>query len=180
MKYVNNQETSSIIDNHETSSYIHYHETSPDNHETSLYSTILQVDGNISLFDISLEKQAEAGLSIPVHISEYRSQIPNKEPRRKPVLQTIRRNNAILQSMELPVIMNLNPRSIYNKTDEFLELLEQYSPQVITISESWERENLSLQELLQLENYKIITNVKQRDFKGGKPAIIINKEKIYI
>ena len=43
MKYVNNQETSSIIDNHETSSYIHYHETSPDNHETSLYSTILQV-----------------------------------------------------------------------------------------------------------------------------------------
>ena len=63
-----------------------------------------------------------------------------------------------MQSMELPVIMNLNPRSIYNKTEEFLELLEQYSAQVIRISESWERENLSLQELLKLENHRIITN----------------------
>ena len=121
-----------------------------------------------------------AGQIIPVHISEYRNQFPNLEPRRRPVLQTIRRNNDILQSMELPVVMNINPRSIYNKKDEFLELLDQYSAQVITISESWERENLSLQELLQLENYKIITNVKQRDFKGGKPAIIINEEKFYV
>ena len=180
MKYVNNHETSSIINNNKTSSNIQNHETSGDNHKTSLCGTILQVDGNISLLDTSLEKQAGAGQCIPVHISEHRNQFPNMEPRRKPVLQTIRRNNAILQSMELPVIMNLNPRSIYNKTEEFLELLEQYSPQVITISESWERENLSLQDLLQLDNYKIITNVKQRDFKGGKPAIIINEEKYYV
>ena len=86
MKYVNNQETSSISDNRETSSHIHYHETSPDNHETSLCSTILQVDDNISLLGISLEKHSEAGLSIPVHVSKYRSQIPNKEPGRQPVL----------------------------------------------------------------------------------------------
>ena len=82
--------------------------------------------------------------------------------------------------MELPVIINLNPRSIYNKTEEFFELLEQYSAQVITISESWERENLPLQDLLHLENYKIITNVKQRNFKGGKPAIIVNEDKFYV
>ena len=82
--------------------------------------------------------------------------------------------------MELPVILNINPRSIYNKTEEFFELLEQYSAQVITVSESWERENLSLQQLLKLENYRIITNVKQRDFKGGKPAIIINEDKFYV
>jgi hypothetical protein len=34
--------------------------------------------------------------------------------------------------------------------------------------------------LLQLENYRVISNVKQRDFKGGKPAIIINEEKYHI
>ena len=145
-----------------------------------MYEPLLQVDGNISLLDTSTQEQAGAGQSISVHISEHRSQTPNLQPRRQPVLKTIRRNNAILQSMELPVIMNINPRSIYNKTEEFYELVEQYSAQVITISESWERENFTLQELLKMENYKIITNVKQRDFKGGKPAIIINEEKFYV
>ena len=59
-------------------------------------------------------------------------------------------------------------------------MIEQYSPELITISESWERENLSLEDLLKLENFEIITNVKQRDFKGGKPAILVNKNKFYV
>ena len=76
--------------------------------------------------------------------------------------------------------MNINPRSIYNKTEEFSELLEQYSADLITISESWEREDIPLEKLLQLKNYKIITNVKQRDFRGGKPAILVNEEKFHV
>ena len=79
--------------------------------------------------------------------------------------------------MELPTVININPRSIYNKQDDFKILLEQYSGDAIFISESWERENLPLDKLLQLENFRIISNVKQRDFQGGKPAIIINEEK---
>ena len=86
----------------------------------------------------------------------------------------------ILQSLDLPVVININPRSIYNKTDEFKILLEQYQADVICISESWERSNLSLDELLQLENYEIISNVKQRNFKGGKPAILVNKKKYHV
>ena len=96
--------------------------------------------------------------------------MPIFQPKRQPVRKTIKRNNVILQSMELPVIMNINPRSIYNKTEEFSVLLDQYSADLITISESWERDNLPLSELLQLENYRVITNVKQREFNGGKPA----------
>ena len=99
------------------------------------------------------------------------------QPMRLPIRKTIRRNNIILQSMDLPVIMNINPRSIYNKTDEFSLLLDQYQADVITMSESWERDNLPLDELLNLDNYKILSNVKQRGFKGGKPAILVNKEK---
>ena len=80
--------------------------------------------------------------------------------------------------MELPTVMNLNPRSIYNKSEDFRVLLEQYSVDCVTMSESWERDNLSLSQLLaDLENYQIITNVKQREFKGGKPAILINTDK---
>ena len=82
--------------------------------------------------------------------------------------------------MELPVIMNINPRSIYNKTDDFYLLLEQYQADLICMSESLERDNLPLDELLDLENNRIITNVKQRDFKGGKPAILINEDKYHV
>ena len=80
--------------------------------------------------------------------------------------------------MELPTVMNLNPRSIYNKSEDLRLILDQYFVDCVTMSESWEREDLSLiSELLDLEYYKVISNVKQREFKGGKPAIIINTEK---
>ena len=73
--------------------------------------------------------------------------------------------------------MNLNPRSIYNKKEALCLLLDQYSVDCLTISESWERENLSLSQFLDLENYRVFTNVKQREFKGGKPAILVNTDK---
>ena len=73
--------------------------------------------------------------------------------------------------------MNLNPRSIYNKSEDFRLILEQYSVDCVTMSESWERDNLSLSDLLDLDKYQVISNVKQREFKGGKPAILINTEK---
>ena len=99
---------------------------------------------------------------------------------RRPVRKTIKRNNLVLQSVNLPVIMNINPRSIYNKSDEFSLLLEQYSADIICMSESWERENLSLDQLLQLDNYEVISNVKQREFKGGKPAILVDTSKYIV
>ena len=82
--------------------------------------------------------------------------------------------------MILPTVMNINPRSIYNKCEEFPRLLDQYSADVICMSESWERENKPLDEILDLPNYQIITNVKQRDFKGGKPAILVNENKFIV
>ena len=93
------------------------------------------------------------------------------------VTATIRRNNLFQQAIELPTVMTLNSRSIYNKTEEFSLLLEQYNVDVCTISESWERDNLSLIKLLNLDDYQILSNVKQRDFKGEKPAILVKSEK---
>ena len=141
------------------------------------------MDGNISLNDTMNTISSEAYLcSIPVHISKFRNEIPVKGAIRTPVRKTIKRNksNIVLQSLELPVVMNLNPRSIYNKTDEFQLLLEQYQADIVCMSESWERSNLPLDKLLNLENFEIISNVKQRDFKGGKPAILVNKKKYHI
>ena len=76
--------------------------------------------------------------------------------------------------------MNINPRSIYNKSEEFAQLIEQYDSQIICMSESWSRDNLTLDNLLKLDNYEIITNVQQRDFRGGKPAILVNTQNFLI
>ena len=149
-------------------------------------SGIFQLDGNVTFYDESdfgqteFELEPSAVYLIPVHISEFRNEQPNLNPKRAPVRKTVRRSNLVLQSMELPVVMNINPRSIYNKTNEFYLLVEQYEADVICISESWEREDFPLKELLDLDGFEIITNVKQRDFKGGKPAILINKEKYHV
>ena len=73
--------------------------------------------------------------------------------------------------------MNLNPRSIYNKVDDFKLLVEQYEVDVVCISESWERDNLPLEKLIEIENFKVISTVKRRDFREGNPALLINTEK---
>ena len=69
----------------------------------------------------------------------------------------------------------MNPRSIYNKKDEFETFVKEYEIQLICMSESWERESLSLSKLLTLDNYEIISSLNQRKEKGGRPAIIVNK-----
>ena len=123
------------------------------------------------------EKEGE---QIPVIISKNRTSAKSSSEARVPVRKILKRNNVLLQALELPVVINLNPRSIYNKKDDFKKILEQYEGDLIAISESWNRDNLPLDELLQLENYRVISNVKQREFRGGKPALIINEEKYHI
>ena len=77
--------------------------------------------------------------------------------------------------MNLPRVLNLNPRSIYNKKDEFETFVKEYEINLICMSESWERESLSLSKLLTLDNYEIISSLNQRKEKGGRPAIIVDK-----
>ena len=100
--------------------------------------------------------------------------------KRRPVLRPVRRNNHILESVKLPTVMNINPRSLYNKTEDFKLILDQYEADVVCVSESWERDNLTLEDILQLETHQVITNEVHRECRGGKPAIIVNKEKFHI
>ena len=37
------------------------------------------------------------------------------------------------------------------------------------MSESWEREDLTLEEVIEIEDFKVISNVHQRKGKGGRP-----------
>ena len=51
---------------------------------------------------------------------------------------------------------------------------------MLLISESWERENLTLDKIINLEDHTVISNVHQRIGQGGRPAIIANHTKFHV
>ena len=92
----------------------------------------------------------------------------------------IKRSNKLEQALNLPKILNLNPRSIYNKAGEFVSFVKEEQIDLITMSESWEREELTLDELIRIDGYSVISNVHQRNGKGGRPAIIAKSSKFNV
>ena len=124
------------------------------------FANLIQLDGNNSLLDSSLETTTNA--AIPVHITPAYQRVKSESEKRSKCLVSIRRNNLLIESIKLPIIMNINPRSVYNKTDDFKLLLDQYEADIVCMSESWERDNYSLEDLLQLDTYTIVTNEVHR------------------
>ena len=95
-------------------------------------------------------------------------------------LKIVKRNTKEMQALSLPTICNLNPRSVYNKADEFHAFVEQEEVDLLLMSESWEREYLTLDEIINLEDHTIISNVSQRKGMGGRPAIFANNKKFEV
>ena len=80
--------------------------------------------------------------------------------------------------------MNINPRSVYNKPEELQTLILEEQIDCTFLSESWERPDLTLEQLLtDLEgDYRVISNPHAREEgrSGGRPALIIRKDKYNI
>ena len=87
------------------------------------------------------------------------------------------KSNKYEDALTLPTILNLNPRSIYNKTVEFKEFIDNHEVEIICMSESWERNENSVEQLLDLKYFDVISNVHQRTGRGGRPLIIANNKK---
>ena len=95
-------------------------------------------------------------------------------------LVVIKRSNKLLQALNLPKVLNLNPRSIYNKVSEFETFVKEESVELIFMSETFEKEELTLEKLINIEHFEVISNVYQRRGKGGRPAIIVNRKNFTI
>ena len=78
-----------------------------------------------------------------------------------------KKSNRFRQALDLPILCNLNPRSIYNKTDEFHELVKEEDIDVVFLSESWEREYLPLDQIIQLEDHVVIFKCSPEEGYGG-------------
>ena len=82
----------------------------------------------------------------------------------------------ILKASSLPLVAVMNARSLYNKANNFKQFLSELGVEVAIVAESWEREEKSLEDLLQLPNYKVHSyrrpKAKAKKQPGGSCALL--------
>ena len=83
-------------------------------------------------------------------------------------------------AFNLPIVANINPRSVYGKEEELKTFIKEEEVDCTILSESWERVDLPLDNLLKLDEFEIVSNPFQRTGRGGRPVLIINKSKFLI
>ena len=87
----------------------------------------------------------------------------------------------ILKASSLPLVAVLNARSCYNKSENLKTFLNELGIEVVIISE---REKLSLEDLLQMDNYKVHSyrrpKVKARKQPGGACALIYKETRFKV
>jgi hypothetical protein len=117
-------------------------------------------------------------------IGQKKASYENNFENQKRNLIRVNRSNKILDASILPVVLNLNPRSLYNKQSEFRTLVEQTDVGVCCLSESWDRSHVAgsrrIADVLNIDGYKWVQHVVQRTKKGGKPAILVNNNLFHI
>ena len=160
-------------------------------HSQSIHESepILQLDGNSSFIDnldLFLSENSSCE-HIPVVFGNRPEQTECENARHgsnRKNLRTIHRSNKLIQAADLPIVITLNPRSLYNKKSNFRTLIEQTDAGICFVSETWERshkENAPLiSEILDIDGYKWVQNVMERNVKGGKPAMLIKEENYFI
>ena len=110
----------------------------------SLWPVCALFDGNISIVSSDYSASVcsdndHSGQTIETIVSFGRTEKPSyqqNQPKYQTNLVTVKRNNKIVDASILPVVLNLNPRSLYNKQSEFRTLVEQTDCGVCCISET--------------------------------------------
>ena len=119
-----------------------------------------------------------------VIISSRKSENKDYRARNKFNTITIKRNKKFDEAVNLPTVITLNPRSLYNKMDQFRTMVEQTEVGVCFISETWDRTHLKkgklISESLEIEGYKWVRNVCQSNRGRGKPHILISEKDFHI
>ena len=110
----------------------HIHVTARDR---TCNSPLIQLDGNIS---VSSEKeetvQDEEGRKIETIFGIKRKK--EERERREPTIKVIKRTNKLAIASQLPSVLNINPRSVFNKQDKLKEMIKVLNIDVCTKGEN--------------------------------------------
>ena len=83
-------------------------------------------------------------------------------------------------SSYLPLCLLFNARSIFNKSDNLSDLLQQIGPDICIISETFERERKRLDSVLNSRQFKSISYYRKNRAPGGGCAIIYNENRFSV
>ena len=95
-------------------------------------------------------------------------------------LKIIKRSEKLVQAASLPRILNMNPRSIYSKINEFKTFVIEREIDLVCMSETWERDEETLEKIVNMEDFTVISSRFQRKGQGGRPAIVVNNKKFRV
>ena len=153
-----------------------------ENNHSFDHSNFFQFDGNISLSQTSESSWFTQGSdsfsessSIPVIVSNRES--PTILPRRPPCSnKRVRRDNKLLEALNLPVFTVYNMRSVWSKLNNLAEDIIERSADISFLSEVWEKkENLkhqsSIEEMLEMKGIAYISTPRPGLKRGGGSAI---------
>ena len=80
--------------------------------------------------------------------------------------------NKLFEASDLPIVVNLNPRSLYNKQNEFRTMIEQTEAGVCCVSETWGRSNTNggtlISDLIDIEGYRIVIDGLRILYREGE------------
>ena len=152
----------------------------------STISNIVQVDGNDN--EDNLSSSDDDVSDIDGSMTEYETEDeiePDATPiELSPKSKPNNRKLRVLKASSLPLVTLMNARSVYNKADNFKQFMNELGIEVGIISETWEREDLSLEDLLKMNNYQIHSykrpKVKARKQPGGGSAIVYNEQRFKV
>ena len=149
------------------------------NSDTEL-SNLFQVDGNISIPSLGdstlfLNESSHYSSSIPVVVSSRTSFLPQLE-RRACFNRHIRKDNNLLEALNLPAFTVYNMRSLWSKVNSLGEDIIERDVAISFLSEVWEKkENVlhqsCIQELLELKGISYISTPRPGTRRGGGTAI---------
>ena len=96
----------------------------------------------------------------------------------------IKKSSKVESASSLPLISVLNARSLYQKRNNFKSFVNELGVELAIVSETWEREEQSLENLLQMENHKVLSykrpKVKAAKQPGGGCAIFYCEKRFQV
>ena len=139
-----------------------------------------QIDGadSISSLDVST---TNSGANESFLNSDNEIHPENSPIKLTPISKPKRKDLNILKATSLPLICALNARSLYNKSKNFKTFLTELGVEVAIVSETWERDEQSLKQLLNTENLKVESYCRPKVIAnrqpGGGCAIVYNENR---
>ena len=151
--------------------------------DNTVYSVIGQMDGaNSSVNSSTVSELTEDDSDDDSALLTDEEIDPDHAPFcPSPKTKPNKRDLKLLKASSLPLIALLNARSLYNKNSNFKTFVTELGIEAAIISETWEREDKPLKDLLQMDNYKVHSHrrpkVKANRQPGGACALIYNENR---